>query len=210
MGSQKLRRITESLKNCCPDACQLWNCQHCLWKWTTSILKFWIGKETTSNQRPTSCQSCRQPWRSHHHHPTSTPPYPSGQPKVMQHADPKSIDLSPSFRKDWAPLPPLPLIFPGVCWWVLFASTRSYVLRSVDVWRQRMACGPIRVQDGLVPWRLCPPHSLSESLGPYTFLIALVIWLLWHELCLMTTTLACGLNYIEGRQAGRQTGCLGG
>lgn len=71
-----------------------------------------------------------------------------------------------------------------------------------------MASGPIRVQDGPVPWRLCPPHSLSKSLGPDTFLIALVIWLLCHELCLMTTTLQWGLNYTEERRADRLFGWL--
>lgn len=76
-----------------------------------------------------------------------------------------------------------------------------------------MAGGPIRVQDGLAPWRLCPPRSLSESLRPYTFLIALVIWLLWHELCLMTTTLQVGPELHRGkagRQAARVVKCLPG
>lgn len=135
------------------------------------------------------------------------PSHPSGRPKVMQHADPKSIDLSPSFKRDSAPLPPLPLLFPGVRWWVFVCFHAALMFFDLSVCRgRRMAVGPIRVQDGPVPWRLCPPCSLSKSLGPNTFLIALVIWLLCHELCLMTTTLQWGLNCTKGRRADRLFG----
>lgn len=107
------------------------------------------------------------------------PPSSSGAAAVMQHADLKSIDLSPSFERDLSPASPLPLLSRGctgrVC---LLAHTLMFfdllAHMVVNGWRA------YQVQGG------CPGsfvfRTLSKSLGWSKCLMALVIWLLWHVL----------------------------
>lgn len=169
-----------------------------LGKWKTWRSKFGISYRTKSNQR----HHVRAADNLDDHNPPLSDLHfflPPGLPKVMQHAVSKSIDLSRSFRKDWAPHLPLPLFFPGVRWWVFVcfhALLCSSICLCVDA-----VIGQWAYQGSGRPGTLA--SFLSRFLRPYTFLIALVIWLFGHELCLMTPTLQWGLSYREERQADR-------
>lgn len=96
--------------------------------------------------------------RTPHHHHQLHSSHPLGRPKVMQHADPKSIDLSPSFKKDSAPLPPLPLLFPGVRWWVfvcfhaLLCSSICRCPEAANGWRAYQGSGRPGTLAALSAW----------------------------------------------------------
>lgn len=97
----------------------------------------------------------------------------------MQHANIKSIDLSPSFERDLSPVSPLPLLSQGspggFC--LLPHTLMFFDLLVCEVVNGQQA---YQVQGGY-PGSLVWP-TLSESLGQSKSLIALVIWLLWRGL----------------------------